>query len=100
MNFEKTSVRMLYNSMWIDIKVTSINQLHQVALMGGRMLVYEVCDIYYLGFVHECERVNLNFYGLTISKEQFEFQIRSWGDYYLNIAPGTELLLADNLYFI
>ena len=100
MNFEKTSYRMIGNGLWVDIKVTDINQLHQVALLGGRLLVYEICDIYYLGFVHDSKRVNLNFYGLIITKEQYDFQIKAWGDYYIKFEPGTQLLLADNLYFI
>lgn len=101
MNFKNVNVRVdANNNTWIDIKVNDIQVIHRAALMGGRMLVYELYGVHYLNFVHVANKVHLNFYGLEITEEQYLFQIQSWGDSAYNVIPGTELILADNLYFI
>jgi hypothetical protein len=53
-----------------------------------------------MNFVHQAERAFFNFYGLQITEEQYLFQMQSWGNDSYEVKPGTELILADNLYFI
>lgn len=98
--FSNVRVRILPNGVWVDIKVNDIAQIHRASLLGGKLVVYQLCEGYKIGFVHEAAGISLNFYGLEITNEQYCFQIRSWGGNCLNVTPGTELLLADNLYFI
>jgi len=101
MNFEKTISRMdTLNNLWVDIKVTDIKLLHKASLLGGKFKVYELYDSYYMSFLHEKGNVLINFYGLELTEEQYLFQIQAWGNSYFRIEPGTELVLADNLYFI
>lgn len=100
MNFKNVNVSMdSCNHMWIDIKVDDINAIHRATTLGGNISVYELHDNYYMSFCHQAERSFINFYGLEITKDQFEFHRRSWGDSHCEIVEGTELLLADDLYF-
>lgn len=101
MNFTNVNVRMDTNNlMWVDIKVRDISIIHRASLMGGKLCVYELYGSYYMNFVHKTDRAAINFYGLEITEEQYLFQIQSWGNSSYDVRPGTELILADNLYFI
>lgn len=97
----KTNARWDVNhEMWLDIRVNDIQDIHKASLMGGRLKVYEVYDSYYMAFLYKSGKVNINFYGLQITKEHYDNQTRMWLDSYYDVRPGTELLLADNTYFI
>jgi hypothetical protein len=98
--FNDVKLRVLPDGVWVDIKVKDISEIHRASLLGGRFVVYQLYDGYRMCFTHESVGVTLNFYGLRITEQQYEFQIYSWGDDFLEVRPGTELLLADNLYFI
>ncbi len=101
MKFDNVNVRMDINhNMWVDIKVTEIQQLHRAAMLGGKLCIYKVYDSYFMNLLHVSEKVFINFYGLELTEQQYEFQVNSWGDNYYMIQPGTSLILADNLYFI
>ena len=101
MNFTDVIVRMdTTNRMWVDIKVRDIQVIHRASLMGGRFCIYELYGQHYMNFVHQAERAFFNFYGLQITEEQYLFQMQSWGNDSYEVKPGTELILADNLYFI
>lgn len=104
MNFDKVNGRFdSLNRLWIDIKVNDIHVLHKAALLGGRFMIYELYGNYYINFCHNADKYYksfVNFYGLEITKEQYDFQYQSWGNFLFEIEPGTQIALLDNLYFV
>lgn len=104
MNFEKVNARFdSLNRLWIDIKVYDIQVLHKASLLGGRFMIYELYGNYFINFCHnadKCYKSFVNFYGLEITKEQYDFQLKSWGNFLQEVEPGTEIALLDNLYFV
>lgn len=91
-----------YNDLWVDVTGCNMHDLQRACLMGGNLLVYHlVGDEYRIGFTYTEGKVTVQFLGCAITEEQFNFQMQLWGNEYCKkIAPGTELLLLDNQYFI
>lgn len=100
MNFKNANVRMdSYNYIWVDIKVDDIKVLQRAASIGGSMSVYEHNENYYVSFCHQSEISFINFYGLQITKEHFDFYLQSWGGRHCEIIQGSELNLTEDTYF-
>jgi hypothetical protein len=100
MNFENVNVSMdSFNHIWVDIQVDDIKVLQRAALIGGSMSVYEHNENYYMSFCHQSESSFINFYGLQISKDHFDFYLQSWGDCHCEIIQGNELQLTEDTYF-
>lgn len=99
----KASIRFdLNNEMWIDVKGATIHDIQRACLMGGKLSVYEYyVGEYRLSYYYKAGRINMQFIGIEITKEEFETQKALWhGNNSLAIMPGTELLLLDNQYFL
>lgn len=99
----KANVRIdLNNELWVDVKGATIHDVQRACLFGGMVMVYHLYqDTYCLGYNYRKDKVNIQFVGIDITKEQYETQVAMWeGQTYLNVAPGTQLLLVDNKYFI
>lgn len=100
MNFKNVNVSMdSYNHMWVDIKVDDIKIIKRAALLGGSMSVHKLDDNYYMSFCHQSESSFINFYGLQISKNHFDFYLQSWGGCNSEIIQGNELHLTEDAYF-
>lgn len=98
----KGNVRIdLNNHMWVDIYDSTMYDIQRACLMGGTLIVYHLInDEYRLGFTYNHGKVSIQFVGVTLTQQQFETQTKIWGKNYKIIAPGTELLLLDNQYFL
>lgn len=92
----------LNNNALVDVMDASMHDIHRACLMGGTLLVYHLIDDEYrIGFNYTEGRVTIQFLGCAITEEQFNTQMKLWGnECYKKVAPGTELLLLDNQYFI
>jgi hypothetical protein len=91
-----------YNDLWVDVTGCDMHDLQRACLMGGNLLVYHlVNDEYRIGFTYTEGRVTVQFLGCAITEEQFNTQMKLWdNESCKKVAPGTELLLLDNQYFI
>jgi hypothetical protein len=101
--YMKAKVRIdLNNQMWVDIYEATLFDIQRACLLGGTLMVYPVYkDEYRLGFTYSQDRVNVQFVGIEITKEQYQTQKSMWGgDHQKRVAPNTELLLLDNQYFL
>jgi hypothetical protein len=99
----KANVRIdLNNDMWVDVKGATIHDVQRACLIGGMVLVYHLYqETYCLSYIYRNGKVNIQFIGIDITKEQYETQVAMWeGDTFKNVAPGTQLLLVDDKYFI
>lgn len=90
------------NEMWIDISGATLHDVQRACLMGGELIVFHLYKEHYrLGWYYNQGKLHIQFYGIEITKDQFETQMSMWqGDHIKKITPGTELLLLDNLYFL
>jgi hypothetical protein len=92
----------LNNNILVDVMDANVHDIQRACLMGGTLLVYHLInDEYRLGFNYMEGRVTIQFLGCAITEEQFNTQMSLWDNKcYKNVAPGTELLLLDNQYFL
>lgn len=91
----------LNNNIWVDVYDANIYDIQRACLMGGTLIVYHLInDEYRLGFTYNEGKISIQFIGVTLTQQQFETQTKLWGKNYKIVAPGTELLLLDNQYFL
>ena len=99
----KANIRFdMNNDLWIDVKGARIHDIQRACLMGGKVSVFELYENEYrLSYYYRCGRINMQFIGISITKDEFETQKSLWnGHNQIEIMPGTELLLLDNKYFL
>ena len=100
MKLENAKVRDM-GSIFIDLFSDNLKDI-QVAVYryGGNIVVYELVDEYRISYTLNAPPFSMMIYGIHITKEQFDCQIKAFGGQVKQFEKGTKLVLIDNLYFL
>ena len=102
MNTEKAKViEMLGNSIFIDIFSDDLKEIQEsVYKYGGNVVVYELADEWRISYTLNTPPFYMMVYGIHITQEQFDLQVKAFGGQVKQFQKGTKLTLIDNLYFV
>jgi len=102
MNTEKAKViEMLGNGIFIDIFSEDLKEIQEaVYRYGGNVIVYELADEWRISYTLNAHPFSMMIYGIHITHEQFNAQVKAFGGQVKEFKKGTKLVLIDNLYFV
>lgn len=102
MNTEKAKVSdMLGNGIFIDLFSDNLKDIQQsVFRYGGSIIVYELNDEFRISYSLNSYPFSMMIYGIHITKEQFDLQVKAFGGQVKQFEKGHKLTLIDNLYFV
>ena len=102
MNTEKAKVlEMFENSIFIDIFSDDLKEIQEsVYRYGGNVVIYELADEWRISYTLNTPPFYLMIYGIHITEEQFDLQVKAFGGQVKQFEKGTKLTLIDNLYFV
>ena len=102
MNTEKAKViEMPGNGIFIDLFSENLKDIQEaVYRYGGNIIVYELADEWRISYTLNAPPFSLMIYGIEISQDQFDFQVKAFGGQMKQFEKGTKLTLLDNLYFV
>lgn len=102
MNTEKAKViEMPGNGIFIDIFSEDLKEIQEaVYRYGGNVVVYELADEWRISYTLNAHPFSMMIYGIHISQEQFDAQVKAFGCQLKQFQKGDKLTLIDNLYFV
>lgn len=102
MNTEKAKViEMPGNGIFIDIFSEDLKEIQEaVYRYGGNVVVYELADEWRISYTLNNPPFFMMIYGIQITQEQFDLQVKTFGGQVKQFEKGTKLTLLDNLYFV
>ena len=102
MNTEKAKViEMFGNSIFIDIFSDDLKEIQEsVYRYGGNVVIYELADEWRISYTLNAPPFYMMVYGIHISEEQYNAQVKAFGGQVKQFEKGTKLTLIDNLYFV
>jgi hypothetical protein len=102
MNTEKAKViEMPGNGIFIDIFSEDLKEIQEaVYRYGGNVVVYELADEWRISYTLNAHPFSMMIYGIHITQEQFDAQVKVFGGQVKQFEKGTKLVLIDNLYFV
>jgi hypothetical protein len=102
MNTEKAKViEMFGNSIFIDIFSDDLKEIQEsVYRYGGNVVVYELADEWRISYTLNAHPFSMMIYGIHITQEQFDAQVKAFGGQLKQFKKGDKLTLIDNLYFV
>lgn len=102
MNTEKAKViEMPGNGIFIDIFSEDLKEIQEaVYRYGGNVVVYELADEWRISYTLNTPPFSMMIYGIHISQEQYDLQLKAFGGQVKQFEKGTKLTLLDNLYFV
>jgi hypothetical protein len=101
MNTQKAKVMDVLDGIFIDIFTEDLKEIQEaVYRYGGNVIVYEIGDEFRISYTLNAHPFSMMIYGIHISQEQFDAQVRAFGGQVKQFEKGTKLVLIDNLYFL
>jgi len=102
MNTEKAKViEMPGNGIFIDIFSEDLKEIQEaVYRYGGNVVVYELADEWRISYTFNAHPFSMMIYGIHITPEQFDAQVKAFGGQLKQFQKGDKLTLIDNLYFV
>lgn len=101
MNTEKAKVIDVMDAIFIDIFSNDLKDIQEAVFRyGGTILMYELADSYRMSYTLNALPFSMMIYGIHITQEQFDAQVKAFGGQLKQFEKGTKLTLIDNLYFV
>lgn len=101
MNTEKAKVIDVMDAIFIDIFSNDLKDIQEAVFRyGGTVLMYELADSYRMSYTLNADPFSMMVYGIHISEEQYNAQVKAFGGQVKQFEKGTKLTLIDNLYFV
>ena len=101
MKTENAKVRDLMDGIFIDLFSEDLTEIQEaVYRYGGTIVVYELVNEFRISYSLNEYPFSMMIYGINISQEQFEAQVKAFGGQVKPFKKGTKLTLIDNLYFV
>lgn len=102
MNTEKAKViEMPGNGIFIDLFSEDLKEIQEaVYRYGGNIIVYELADEYRISYTLNTPPFSMMIYGIHITEDQFNTQVKAFGGQIKQFEKGTKLTFIDNLYFV
>jgi predicted SpoU family rRNA methylase len=101
MNTENARVMDVMDAIFIDIFSDDLKDIQEaVYRYGGTIMMYELHDSYRMSYTLHGTPFHLMIYGIHISKEQYDAQVKVFNAQFKDFKKGDKLTLIDNLYFV
>jgi hypothetical protein len=101
MNTEKAKVIDVMDGIFIDLFTEDLKEIQEaVYRYGGNIVVYELADEWRISYTLNAHPFSMMIYGIHITQDQFNAQVKSFGGQLKQFEKGTKLVLIDNLYFV
>ena len=101
MNTQKAKVMDVMNGIFIDIFTEDLKDIQEAVFRyGGTILMYELADSYRISYTLNAHPFSMMIYGIHITHEQFDLQVKAFKGQVKQFEKGTKLTLLDNLYFV
>jgi hypothetical protein len=100
MKLENAKVRDM-GAIFIDLFSEDLKEIQEaVYKYGGNIVVYELVNEFRISYTLNAPPFSMMMYGIHISQEQFDYQVKAFGGQVKQFEKGTKLVLIDNLYFV
>jgi hypothetical protein len=101
MNTQKAKVMDVMDGIFIDLFTDDLKEIQEaVYRYGGNIVVYEIIDAFRISYTLNAHPFSMMIYGIHISQEQFDCQVKAFGGQVKQFEKGTKLVLIDSLYFV
>jgi hypothetical protein len=101
MNTKHAKVIDVMDGIFIDIFTEDLKDIQEaVYRYGGNVIVYELADEWRISYTLNAPPFSMMIYGIHITKEQFDAQVKAFVGQVKEFKKGTKLVLIDNLYFV